>query len=95
MRRTKAQQERDGKARLRQRLIDLAQGASGRSPLPQGEEHGGMAAELGIEEFTCWVGAIQQTFGADDNKFDELWMLSKYDNLDNAVEYLWSRGVRP
>lgn len=94
MRQTRAQREQDKKDALRRRLVDLAQGAQGRGPLP-GDEHAGLAAELGIETFVRWVGAIHQTFGTDNNKLAELWMLEEYDDFDKAVEYLWSRGVRP
>ena len=95
MKTKKVMRESKAKARLRQRLTDLAQGAVGSCSVPDGDEYTeGMAAEMGIEAFALWVGAIQRTFGADDNTFDKLWMLENYDTLDRATEYLWDRGVR-
>lgn len=96
MKAKKAMREAQEKKRLRQRLTDLAQGAMGHCFVPDGEEDtAGMAAEMGIESFGRWVGAIQRTFGADDNAFDKTWMLEHYDTLDAATDFLWDCGVRP
>lgn len=84
-------------AAIRARLIDLAQGALGQCVMPdfKNECFGGMAAELGIEVFSRWVGAVQAAFGSDDERFDALWMLAEYDSIDRAAEWLHDRGVRP
>lgn len=96
MKTKKVMRESQAKARLRQRLVDLAQGAMGHCVVPDGDEYiAGMAAEMGIVSFGQWIGAIQRTFGSDDNAFDKSWMLEHYDTLDRATEYLWDCGVRP
>lgn len=97
-RQTKTNRERAEKAALRQRLTDLAQGALGHCCLPDGDEsrdHGGMAAEMGLDVFSRWVGAVQATFGSDDLALDKVWMLGEYDYISKVTEYLFERGVRP
>lgn len=95
MKSKKSTREAQGKKRLRQRLMDLAQGAMGHCFAPTGEDDVSMAAEMGIGAFGQWVGAIQRTFGSDYDVFDKAWMLENYDTLDSATEYLWERGVSP
>ena len=52
MKTKKVMRESQAKARLRQRLVDLAQGAMGHCVVPDGDEYiAGMAAEMGIVSF--------------------------------------------
>ena len=66
-------------------------GCQGHCVVPDEDDIAGMAAEMGIVSFGQWIGAIQRTFGSDDNAFDKSWMLEHYDTLDRATE-LWDCG---
>lgn len=83
------------KKALRARLIDLAQGALGHTPLNQDPDEDWLLNSMGLDQLGRFLGAVQRTFGTDDFKLVEPWMLEHYDTIDTATEYLWSRGVRP
>lgn len=88
----------DGKARLRQRLKDLAYGALGGYHPPdfESEEFVGMVSEMGIDSWGRWVGAIHNALLGDERKmYVEPRYLERYDSLDTATEFLWEIGVRP
>jgi hypothetical protein len=100
-RRTKADREAAIKAALRKRLIDMMQGAHGPHELnPDTTDCPGVSAELGIEVFARYIGAIRMSFFSGAGREKQLWQtdlasLHHYDTLDGAVDYLYGIGVRP
>lgn len=61
MKTKKVMRESQAKARLRQRLVDLAQGAMGHCVVPDGDEYiAGMAAEMGHVPRPAGSGAISR-----------------------------------
>lgn len=88
----------DGKARLRQRLKDLATGAYGPNQPPDfgSEDIGGMAGEMGLDAFARWLGAIRWALldDGEESYIGPVWM-ENYDTLEKATDFLWKRGIRP
>lgn len=96
MRKTKAQSEADGKAKLRQRIMDIALGANVGCDLDFNEEEGCFYAALGPKEFFGFVRAIERVFSGFQGieiAF-EIWNLHQFATIDTAVEHLWEYGVR-
>lgn len=95
----KQRKETEEKARLRQRLTDLAIGAYGGYEMPDfcGDTFISMASDLGLDAFGRWIGAIRNTF-LDGDKTDHRISdtnLENFDSLHSATEWLWEQGVRP
>lgn len=94
-RRTKSDREGAEKAALRQRLVDLAQGALGWCELNQAPDEDWLLNSMGLDDFGRFLGAVQRTFGADGKKLVEPYMVHHYDRINTARDYLFERGVRP
>lgn len=94
---TKAQREEEQKAKLRQRLMDLASGANSGCSLegPDGAE-GGFFYSMGPESFFSFVRAVESEFPEPDKvAIYQLWQLHHFAEIDSTVEHLWDRGIRP
>lgn len=95
---TKAQIEADGKAKLRQRIMDIAIGASRGCDLACCEVEGNFYTAMDPEEFFGLIRAIDRVFfDLDRNETRlvfEVWNLHKFATIDTAVEHLWEYGVR-
>jgi hypothetical protein len=92
--RTKQQREEAEKAALRKRLRDMASGAYGDlSPLAWDDEGDftGMAAEMGLDAFGRWLGAIGRDFGGH---YVEPSYLHHFDYLSTATDFLYDAGIR-
>lgn len=96
MRKTKAQSEADGKAKLRQRIMDIALGANGGCDLTCCEIEGNFYAAMGPEEFFGLIRAIDRVFFGpkETGVVFEIWNLHQFATIDTAVEHLWEYGVR-
>lgn len=96
MRKTKAQIEADGKAKLRQRIMDIALGVNGGCDLTCCEIEGNFYAAMDPEEFFGLIRAIERVFSGFlgiETAF-EIWNLHQFATIDTAVEHLWEYGVR-
>ena len=95
---TKAQRESDGKAKLRQRIMDIALGANGGCDLTCCEIEGNFYAAMGPEEFFGLIRAIDRVFFVSEDEDTEsafaVWNLHKFATIETAVEHLWEYGVR-
>lgn len=96
-RKTKAQREAEHKARLRQRLMDIASGANSGCSLegPEGWD-GGFFYSMGPENFFGFLRAVESEFPEPDKvAIYQLYQLHHFAEIDSAVEHLWDRGIRP
>jgi hypothetical protein len=76
------------KAALKQRLLDLAHGAYGGFDGFEPEaEFCSMAAEMGLEAFGRWIGAIEKYLISPT-------CFEYFDTIDKAVDHLYRAGVR-
>ncbi len=89
-RKSKQATEAEGKARLRQRLMDIATASNGGCGIGSST----IWRELDPLCFIDFVRVISNSFPSADATFS-LWSLHHFAELDTAVDHLWERGVRP
>ena len=99
--------EKSGKAALRQRLIDIAQGACGRWAVCTDTEEGNFITyPAGVECLGRFVAACEVTWGRSENVQDGKGTglvpsfvfrpeeIAEFDDLDKLVERFWGYGCR-
>lgn len=102
---TKAQQEARQRAALRHRVLDMIRGANGDYALPDiGEDGGGLGAQMGLEAFGRFLGAIRYAWNMSSTRENGAGKiqdfrfnpgnLESFDSVGSIVEMLWECGVR-
>ena len=96
-RKTKAQREAEQRAGLRRRVLNLALGVNAGCGLSIGETDGDFYQVMGAEDFFTFLRAIQNVFpqDAESTCTYDIWNLHHFSDIEQAVEWLWERGIRP
>lgn len=96
-RKTKSEVEVEGKARLRQRIMDIAIGANGGCEVSELYGEDGVFFEaMGPNEFFNMIQAIKRAFAIEDSSIVfEIWNLHHFATVTSSVDHLWEFGVRP
>lgn len=90
------------KIKLREAMLLMLYGAHGGYELTYftrpSEQRMSLPAEIGLDTFGRWLGALQAhlTFVTNEQRefIAKPRMLEKYDSFDDAVEFLYDIGVR-
>lgn len=93
---TKQKRESEQKAKLRRRVMDLALGVNSGCDLSVGETDGDFYQTMGAQDFFIFLRAIQNVFPQDRDTTQtyDIWNLHNFEDIDQAVEWLWENGIR-
>ena len=77
--------------------MDIALGANSGCELSAGDTEADFWRSMGTQDFFVFLRAVQNVFPQDRDTTQtyDIWNLHNFEDIDQAVEWLWENGIRP